>query len=971
MSAMHTSARGRSARRGARRHESSIIDRLEPRQLLAVTTLKDFGGLPRELTAVGSFVYFALDEKADGRLSYVDLIRYDPKRNKIVKIYKSDGSKFGKVRYFLSEANDKLVIRERLSDTASQYWTVTPGEASARKADASAAIETPSLPVNPRPAAPRKLADVKSMVPLGTDRYVFIAKDRGKSRVFTSALDGRSVKQLDVPAGTDFAGFEQVLPISSTRLLVTYASDTGRQVSLGTDGTAQGTTQLTQTPVKRTAKLIAARSGRAVMLNNRDVIVTDGTPVGTTPMLLTNGDAIFLDRSDVQWAFINDRLILGSSVVDSNDSYDPEEVGGYVAPGSSSGSFTSVIVDYPFTGSTGSIAFDFLTSVANDVSASGIYSVQSAGSWGVISAGGKRPIFDDAGSNKSLKLIDGSFSSQGGLDTWRDAVVTAGRAVYSPRWDSRELWCYEPDTSSTFIRGRVISDATLPGRPYVGWQGLQVYADLNNDGRRNKNEPTERTDFNGQFNLGLGDAVVTGRQVIVRTFDYPGVIAPASPSVTVDVQPGRTRFVELSVRDVNPERIMEVDVEARSTTDGAWRSADGAIAYVDLDRDGRRDASEPFAVVAYSTARIRGVPLGRHLVRVEPSVRLSVGSPALSGREAVTTVQYEGRAYFREGLSYTPSARVRAAIFLDSNGNGAFDIGERDLLLPGTVFYVDLDNDGTRDASEPGVTVNADSTSPVKTLAELNPGSYTLRATVPASTGYRLSTTTNLFRLKGSAVTKRLPVAVPDGSIGGAAYLDDDENGAFTAGDRPNNGIGPVWVDLDEDGLLDPDEPHAFTGSMDSLTGRRYAVPYRFDHLPRRRVKLIRVSEFDTNESESRYVDLTAQRSVSAADFAVRVSTVKIGLYVDRNGDGQRQTAELAANVHIAERDQYGWRASRTGSDGIATMTGVFTPGGQDLLAGGTETLIGQIDAALAASRTVQWIAIPQSVADDHGGAFG
>lgn len=138
---MATSIRGRAGRRTAPHPSRQFIDRLEPRQMLAVTTLKDFGGLPRELTAVGPYVYFALDSGVDGHLSYVNLVEYNVKTGKQRSITKEGEEKFGQTQYYLSERDGALIVKEERSQDSFtyDYWRVPLGKTTATRIEAPSA----------------------------------------------------------------------------------------------------------------------------------------------------------------------------------------------------------------------------------------------------------------------------------------------------------------------------------------------------------------------------------------------------------------------------------------------------------------------------------------------------------------------------------------------------------------------------------------------------------------------------------------------------------------------------------------------------------------------------------------------------------------------------------------------------------------------------------------------------------------
>ncbi len=334
--------------------------------MLAVTPLKDFGGLPRELTGVGSYVYFALDSGVDGHLSYVDLVEYNLTTGTQRSIVKSGGKKFGQTQYYLSERDGALIVKEERSQNSFMYdyWRVPQGKTTATRIDApSAEDSTPQVsePVPIRPRAPsRRLTEIHSMTALDANRYVFIARDAGKSRLFTVGLDGRGVKQLDVPVSAThgaFVRFTDVAVAAEGRLVVTYDTASRKGLALYSNGTQATTVQAPPSVYGERSglRLIAERRGRVLMaqgsISADTLISTDGTAEGTRDL-----GASYLGRT----AWLGDTLIMARTGLDySQEELDPESLGGYVAPGGYTSGVTRFVNVYQ---SQEAAAYDF----AND-----------------------------------------------------------------------------------------------------------------------------------------------------------------------------------------------------------------------------------------------------------------------------------------------------------------------------------------------------------------------------------------------------------------------------------------------------------------------------------------------------------------------------------------------------------------------------------------------------------------------------
>lgn len=750
---MATSIRGRGGRRTAPHSSKQLVDRLEPRQLLAVTTLKDFGGLPREVTGVGSFVYFALDEKVDGRLSYVDLVGYNVKKGKQQSIRKPDGSKFGQTQYYLSEANDKLVIREsQKGGSPDRFYTLNLGQTRTTEADASAGVERPVGPI-PRTQT-FKLSDVKSIAPLGTDRLVFVARDGKRSRLFTMDASGGSVRMLDVPATRGFTSFTSVAQLGNGRLLATFSSvDAAGPTLLSTNGRPDGTTLISTGG--EPASLLSIEGGKALLRIGASFAVSDGTDVGTVRVRLLNGSVPRMNATP-RLHRIGGRVVVAPPGSGST-STDPETRGPYVDPFSgSSGSITTIATGYIDVDDA--LSIDVEHAEAEELF--GISSIQHAlplsESQSLIAQNASTSTSTE-GAPTRYKLIDGTGIQQPSgnsllvgapvapiaFESWRNAVSAAGRIVFSSSWDSGALSVYTPETAN--LSGRVVTDTGLRGELRAGVSGFKVFVDRDNDGAWSKREPLAVTDYWGRFSF----RDVAPGDYVVRTFNYTGQLEAISrATLRVSVSAGETRDLPFVVHDGTFSGRVAGDLYASYQV-----PVPDARVFVDLDDDGTLDAGEPSAAPAAAPGassgeslayRIDGLRAGTYRVRlIAPKRGVAINDSASLVR--TLCVPFGGKSNDDElwGSSFTtvltalPSRPLNAITFIDDDVDGRRDGQESTLAYDGVQLHVDLDEDGRVDADEPLVEYKYDEIwwdtqiSGEASFGNLATGEYLVRATAP------------------------------------------------------------------------------------------------------------------------------------------------------------------------------------------------------------------------------------------------
>jgi hypothetical protein len=135
------------------------------------------------------------------------------------------------------------------------------------------------------------------------------------------------------------------------------------------------------------------------------------------------------------------------------------------------------------------------------------------------------------------------------------------------------------------------------------------------------------------------------------------------------------------------------DLDGDALRDGGDNGIAGFTAYLDLDLDNVKDATEPTSKSS-STGRYQfnGLKVGKYLVRVlaNSGWRVSTSSSAsLTVIDGATTTRYFG---------VSQTTLVSGTVFMDANQSGVMDPLESG--LPSWRVYVDKDGDGVFDAGE-------------------------------------------------------------------------------------------------------------------------------------------------------------------------------------------------------------------------------------------------------------------------------
>jgi hypothetical protein len=511
-----------------------------------------------------------------------------------------------------------------------------------------------------------------------------------------------------------------------------------------------------------------------------------------------------------------------------------------------------------------------------------------------------------------------------GTQTWfsRARLFTSQPPVallaYSGEAQDGEVEDYYVVRNSGDISGTVLADTNNDGNgdsPMAGVT-LTLYTDPNGDG-----DPTDgtayglpvTTDASGNYSftdLPAGNYVVVqtppaGFQLVTDgdTTDPNDDTANASTTdnwIPVTLTPGESDtgndFVNIELASVGD--YVWWDVNGDGVQDASEFPLSGARVYLDLDNNGVFDVGEPSDITDSSGAYlIDGILPGSYTVRITDLPAGATPSYDLDGTgtaNAASVTLTAGQDLATADFGYTGNSSIGDYVWNDADGDGDQDTSE--LPIAGITVFLDLDNDGVKDANEPSDITDA---SGAYRIENLPPGTYSVTvikdgvistatqtgdpdATMDNKTSVTLALadnhTTADFGYQGSL------------SIGDFIWNDSNGDGIQDAGETGISSLY-VFIDTDGDGVRDTHEPFAQTDangaySIAGLLPGTYTVVLDPLTIP---TGASVTGDPDATKDGSTEVTLTTA-SIDTADFGLNVpsGTASIGghLWEDLDGDG-------------------------------------------------------------------------------------
>ncbi len=345
-----------------------------------------------------------------------------------------------------------------------------------------------------------------------------------------------------------------------------------------------------------------------------------------------------------------------------------------------------------------------------------------------------------------------------------------------------------------------------------GLFGWTIFVDYDDDGVLDAGEPSAATDSDGEYTItGILPGTWKVKEVLQAgwTQSYPagGYHQEAFSSRSVLTENNFGNWYPATKSGMKFE-----DLDADGVKDAGEPGLSGWTIYVDYDNDGVKDAGEPSAVTASDgTYTITGITPGTWRVKEVPQAGWTNSFPALGYHEETFTSR---AALTGNDFGNWYPATKSGMKFEDLDADGVKDAGEPG--LSGWTIYVDYDNDGVKDAGEPSAVTAADGT---YTITGITPGTWRVKEVAQAgwtqsypASGYHEETFTSRAALTGNDFGNWYPA-----TKSGMKFEDLDADGVKDAGELGLSGW-TIFVDYDDNGVLDADEPSAVTAADGTYT---------------------------------------------------------------------------------------------------------------------------------------------------------
>lgn len=428
----------------------------------------------------------------------------------------------------------------------------------------------------------------------------------------------------------------------------------------------------------------------------------------------------------------------------------------------------------------------------------------------------------------------------------------------SPTFDTRQTVSVSGGAASTAgdfanftvlngsIRGTVWNDLNRDGIRNAdlagmftdpGLQNWQVFLDLNRNKLADAGEPTTLTDASGNYaftNLQVGDyevqEILPARWETTVAYDYTQTVTVFSGTESVArdfANFNLTTAIAGSIsgtvwNDLTGNGIRETNAGTGAYTDPGLANW---VVFVDLNANGTLDVTDPQATTAADgTYTISGVVPGTVTIIEVAQSGWRATSP-ISGTHTLALKNGETATGLDFGNYTLQEAVISGTIFADTSKDGVRNAGERGLA--GMTVYLDLNGNGSLDASEPQTTTSGDlfftpavDEAGTYSFTHLVAGTYTVRAVLPetlsATPVAELSHTVTLTTAEQHSGVNTAAVFRPN-EIHGVKFDDVNGNHVRDAGEPAVAGA-TIFVDLNRDNVQDPGEPTTITGTDGSYT---------------------------------------------------------------------------------------------------------------------------------------------------------
>jgi protocatechuate 3,4-dioxygenase beta subunit len=491
------------------------------------------------------------------------------------------------------------------------------------------------------------------------------------------------------------------------------------------------------------------------------------------------------------------------------------------------------------------------------------------------------------------------------------------------------------------VAGQVVDPASVHGLKWLdengdgvrdagepGLAGVTIYVDLNDNGVLDEGEPNTVSmpddlatdlDETGMYWLeDLESGTLTIREVVpdgfVQTF-------PADPgSHVIDVAPNESvESVDFGNQEILPASIHGVkwvDANGDGSRDPDEPGLPGVTIYIDLNENGEFDEGEPHALTMEDDPAtdfdesglywLEGLRPGRYVVREVVPDGFMQTFPADPGSHTVPVEFGDIVESVDFGNQEILPASIHGVKWVDANGDGSRDPDEPG--LPGVTIYIDLNDNSAFDEGEPHALTMEDD--PATDLDEsglywlegLRPGRHVIREVVPDGfmQTFPINGGEHVVELASGDIVEGLNFGneeILPASVHGAKWSDSNGDGLRQA-DEPGIPGVTIYVDTNDNGVLDEDEPRTVTMEDDPETDLDETGLYWLEGL-RPGAKVIREVVPDgfrqtfPTDPDAHLVELGSGEVLEGLDFGNQETAwVHGSKWLDVNGDGIRDPDE-------------------------------------------------------------------------------
>ncbi len=419
----------------------------------------------------------------------------------------------------------------------------------------------------------------------------------------------------------------------------------------------------------------------------------------------------------------------------------------------------------------------------------------------------------------------------------------------------------------------------------AGLSGVTVFLDFNSDGLFNNNDRASISDASGNYSFA---------QVVPGTFQVralpPAGYSTSPLGVTLTAGQALTaKNVALVAQTGTVSGTVFIDLDANGQINGSEVGRSIVTVFLDLNSDGVFNNNDRATVTDGSgNYTFSQVALGSFQVRAVPPAGYS-SSPlnlTLTGAQNLT-----GRNLPLQGLQ---TGTVSGIVFDDLDRNGLKSSSETGHSGSVTV-YLDLNGNGAFETGEP-TTFTIDG---VYSFTNIAPGQTRVRVVPP--TGFTAVPAELALTLVSNQVVTAANFALQSvtGSITGIVFDDTDHNGLRSGQESGHAMSVAVFLDLNNNGIFDTGERSALT-SMTGTIGQ-----YQFLDVSSGPVR-VRIVPPAGVVAATPVLDLTlgAGQAITTADFALQQApTASISGLVfddtDRNGIISGVEGGHAGNVAV------------------------------------------------------------------------